>query len=107
MEGDVRLSGARLPAEYRDEQASREHEYPKADLDPVPDRRGVSLRNHLRPVDEQPVDEIIIEVRDFSRREAVPQLAAAIDAQIDRDDSGDDLIKEKLHRTSVDRRYPV
>jgi hypothetical protein len=27
----------------------------------------------------------------------MPQFAAAIDAQIDRDDARDDLIKEKLH----------
>jgi hypothetical protein len=90
-------SGAWLPAEYRDKQASREHEYPKADLYPVPDRRGVSLGNHLRPVDEQPVDEVIIEVRDFSLGEAAPQFAAAIDAQIDCDDPREDFIKEELH----------
>ena len=101
MDGDVRDSDDWLPAEYRDKQASREHEYPKADLYPVPDRRGISLSNHLRPVDEQPVYEIVIEVRDFSIREAVPQLAAAIDAQIDGDDARDDFIKEKLHRPSV------
>ena len=97
MEGDVGGSGGWLPAEYRDEQASKEHEYPKADLYPVPDRGGISLGNHLRPVDEQPVYEVVIEVRDFSIREAVPQLAAAIDAQIDGDDTGEDFIKEELH----------
>jgi hypothetical protein len=39
----------------------------------------------------------MIEVRDFSLDKAIPQFAAAIEAQIDCDDASDDFIKEKLH----------
>jgi len=36
-------------------------------------------------------------VRDFSLDKAMPQFAAAIEAQIDCDDASGDFIKEKLH----------
>ena len=39
----------------------------------------------------------MIEVRDFSLDKAMPQFAAAIDAQIDCDDASYDFIKEKPH----------
>jgi hypothetical protein len=45
-----------------------------------------------------------MEVRDFSLDKAIPQFAAAIEAQIDGDDASDDFIKEKPHaniRSSV------
>jgi len=38
-----------------------------------------------------------MEVRDFSLGKAIPQFAAAIEAQIDCDDASDDFIKEKPH----------
>jgi len=41
------------------------------------------------------------EGRDFSLDKPRPHFADAIDAQIDCDDASDDLIKEKLHSTSV------
>jgi hypothetical protein len=55
------------------------------------------MSNNSRPVYEQPIYKIIIPVRDLSLNEAVPQFAAAIDAQIDCDDASDDFITEKLH----------
>jgi hypothetical protein len=85
------------PPKYRKKEASNRANCPETDLYPVPDRLGVSMGNHFRPVDEQAFDKIIIEVRDFSLDKAAPQFAAASDAQIDSDDAGDDLIEEKLH----------
>jgi hypothetical protein len=38
-----------------------------------------------------------LEIPDFSFDKAMPKFAAAIEAQIDCDDTGDDFIKEKLH----------
>ena len=91
-------SGVRLPPpEYRNNEACDQADDPEADSYPVPDRRGISMNNHLRPVYEQPIYKIIIEIRDFSSDKAIPQFAAAIDAQIDRDDASDDFVKEKLH----------
>jgi hypothetical protein len=55
------------------------------------------MSNNFRPVHEQPTYNVIIEVRDFSLNKAIPQFAAAIDAQIDCDDASDDFIKEELH----------
>ncbi|HST09129.1 MAG TPA: hypothetical protein VLL05_02035 [Terriglobales bacterium] len=55
------------------------------------------MSNNSRPVYEQPIYKIIIEVCDFSLNKAMPQFAAAIDAQIDCDDASDDFIKEKPH----------
>ena len=52
--------------------------------------------SNSRPVYEQPIYKIIIEVRDLSLDKAIPQFAAAIDAQIDCDNASDDFIKEKL-----------
>jgi len=90
-------SGVWQPPEYRNSEAPDQGDCLEPDLYPVPDRRGISVRNHFRPVDEQPVQKIIIEVRDFSLDKAIPQSAAEIDAKIDRDDAGDDFIKEKPH----------
>jgi hypothetical protein len=55
------------------------------------------MSNNFRPVYEQPIYKIIIEVRDLSLDKAIPQFAAAIDAQIDCDEASDDFINEKLH----------
>jgi len=55
------------------------------------------MNRPIRPVYEQPVYEIIIEVSDFSLDKAIPYCAPAIDEQIDCDDARDDFIKEKLH----------
>jgi hypothetical protein len=97
-------SGAWLPpSKYRNNDACDQNVHLEADLYPVPDRGGIPMSNHFRPVYEQTTYEIIIEIRDFSLHKATPQSAAAVDAQIDRDDAGDDFIKEKLHATSVYR----
>jgi hypothetical protein len=40
---------------------------------------------------------MVIEVPDFSFDKAIPQFAVAIVTQIDRDDAGDDFVKEKPH----------
>jgi hypothetical protein len=85
------------PPKYRNTEASSQHDDPEADLYPVLDRRGISTNRPIRPVYEQRIYKIIIEVRDFSLDKAMPQLATAIDTQIDRDDASDDFIKEKLH----------
>ena len=55
------------------------------------------MNNNSRPVYEKPVYKIIIPVRDLSLDKPIPQFAAAIDAQIDCDDTSDDFIKEKPH----------
>ena len=86
------------PPEYRDTEASDQRDHVQADLDPVPDWGGISMRNPARRVEKQPVQKITIEaVRDFSLDKAIPYSAAAIDAQIDPDDTSDNFIKEKLH----------
>ncbi|WFU43149.1 hypothetical protein QA640_12270 [Bradyrhizobium sp. CB82] len=60
------------------------------------------MKNLTRPAQKsvhKPVQNTgaMIEGRDFSLGKATPHLADAIDAQIDRDDASDDLIKEELH----------
>jgi hypothetical protein len=86
------------PAKYRNTEASDQGGYLEADLYPVLDRRGIPMSDPIRPVEKQPVQKVTTSVvRDFSLDEALPQSAAAIDAQIDRDDASDDFIKEKLH----------
>ena len=35
------------PPEYRNKDASDQGDHPHAHLDPVPDRRGIPMRNHL------------------------------------------------------------
>jgi hypothetical protein len=81
------------PAKYRNKEACHQAGYLDADDYPVPDRRGISMNNTMRP----PVQKIRVDVLDFSLDKAMAQFAAAIDAQIDRDDASDDFIKEKLH----------
>ena len=86
------------PPEYRDTEASDQRDHVQADLDPVPDWGGISMRNPARRVENQPVQKITIAVvRDFSLDQAIPYSAVAIDAQIDRDDASDNFIEEKLH----------
>jgi hypothetical protein len=84
------------PPEYRNKEARNQHYYLDDDLDPVLDRRGVSVGNPSPPV-QQPVQKIGIEVPDFSFDKATPQLAAAVEEQIERDDASDDFIKEEMH----------
>ena len=55
------------------------------------------MNNNFRPVYEQPIYKIIIPVCDLSLDKAIPQFAAAIDAQIDCDDASEDFKKKKLH----------
>jgi hypothetical protein len=94
-------SGACLkPAKYRHNEASDQGDHLEAHYYPVPDWRVVSMRNPNRRVLKQvqnPVDRIRTVGRDLSLGKAMPQFAVAIDAQIDRDDAGDDFIKKKLH----------
>jgi hypothetical protein len=86
------------PPEYRNTEASDHGDALEADLYPVPDRGGVSMSNPARRVEKQPVQKITIgHVHDFSLGKAIPFSAVAIDAQIDRDDAGDDFVKEELH----------
>jgi hypothetical protein len=86
------------PPEYRNNEACDQGDYLEADLDPVPDWGGISMRNPARRVENQPVQKVTIAVvRDFSLDKTIPYSAPAIDAQIDRDDASDNFIKEKLH----------
>ncbi|MEH2567306.1 hypothetical protein [Bradyrhizobium sp. AZCC 2289] len=86
------------PPEYRNTEASDQGDYLEADLYPVPDRGGISMRNPARRVENQPVQKITAAVvRGFSLDKAIPYFAVAVDAQIDRDDASDNFIKEKLH----------
>jgi hypothetical protein len=81
------------PSKYRNKEASNQASYLVAHFNPVPDRRGISMNSTIRP----PVQKIRIEDSDFSLDKARPQFAAAIGAQIDRDDASDDFIKKKMH----------
>jgi hypothetical protein len=84
------------PPKYHHKEACNQEYYLNADLYPVPDRRGISVSDPIRPVRpvEKPVEKInmVVVVLDFSFDKAMPQFAAAIDAQIDRDDASDDFI---------------
>jgi hypothetical protein len=91
------------PPKYRNKEACNQDNDLDAHLYPVPDRRGISISNPIRPVQK-----IIIEVRDFSLDKATPQFAAAIQAQIDGDDASEDFIKKKPHaniRSEVTGRF--
>jgi hypothetical protein len=91
------------PPKHRNSKACKQENDPDADFYPVSDRRDISLNNLIhRP----PVQQVRIEVPDFSLDKAVPQFAVAIDAQIDCDDASDDFIKEKLH-SSIRSSRPV
>jgi len=86
------------PPKYCNNEACDQGEYVEADLDPVPDWGGISMRNPARRVENQPVQKIAVAVvRDFSLDQAIPYSAPAIDAQIYRDDASDNFIKEKPH----------
>jgi hypothetical protein len=94
----ARSGGWMPPPECRNTEASDQGDYMEADLYPVPDRGGISMRNPARRVEKQPVQKITAAViHDFSLDKAIPYSAVAIDAQIDRDDASDNFIKEKLH----------
>jgi hypothetical protein len=91
------LSAVRQPPpEDRNDEARREAHGLVAHFHPVGDRRGVPLDHLARPV-QQPVHKIGTESPDFPLRIAVPQHAAAIDAQIDLDDASNDLTQEEPH----------
>ena len=66
--------------------------YPEADLYPVLDRRCIPISKPTAPAQK-----IRLEIPDFSFDKAAPKFAAAIDAEIDCNDTDDDLIKKKLH----------
>jgi hypothetical protein len=81
------------PPEDCKNEAQKRHPERETHGDPVPGRRGISVKRQLRPVDK--IENVIIGERDFSLDKAKPQLATAIDAHADSDDASDDLIKEK------------
>jgi hypothetical protein len=94
------------PPKYRNSEAPKKGYSLVAHFHPVPDRRGVSVKNLTRPAQKTVCDPIkntstMKEGRDLSLDKARLHLSDAIDAQIDCDDASDDLIKEKLHSTSV------
>jgi hypothetical protein len=87
-------SGARVPpAKYRNNGECNQAERLTADQHPVPDRRGISMNNVMRIPDKK----LRVDVLDFSRGQAIAQQLVAIEEQIDRDATGDDFMKEKLH----------
>jgi hypothetical protein len=96
-------SGAWLPPpKYRNSEARKKGYCLVPHFHPVPDRRGVSTKNLTRPAQKtvyEPVQSIstMKEGRDFSLDKSRPHFADAIGAQIDCDDTSDDLIKEELH----------
>jgi hypothetical protein len=100
-------SGAWLPPpKYRNGEARKKGYSLVAHFHPVPDRRGVSVKNLTRPAQKTFCDPVentttMKEGRDLSLDKARLHLSDAIDAQTDCDDASDDLIKEKLHSTSV------
>jgi hypothetical protein len=100
-------SGAWLPPpKYRNSEARKKGYSLVAHFHPVPDRRSVSVKNLTRPAQKTVYDPVqntstMKEGRDLSLDKARLHLSDAIDAQIDCDDASDDLIKEKLHSTSV------
>jgi hypothetical protein len=81
------------PPKYRNKEACNQEHYPETDLYPVLDRRGISMSNPIRAS----VYKIRSVKPNFSLDKAIPQLAAAIDAQINCDDASDNFIKEKPH----------
>jgi hypothetical protein len=87
------------PPKYRNAEACKQGDDLQADCHPVPDRRGISLNSPLRRGCEQPVQKITTaeDVRDSSLDKARPKRAAAIEAQIDRNDASENFIEEKLH----------
>jgi hypothetical protein len=96
---DARCSGVWLPPpKYRNNEASNQASHLDSHFNPVPDRCGVSVNGTIRP----PVEKIRIEDRDFSLGKAMPQIADAIETQIDCDDARDDFIKEKPHSKSLE-----
>jgi hypothetical protein len=100
-------SGAWLPpSKYRNSEAPKKGHSLVAHFHPVPDRRGVSVKNLTRPAQKAVCDPVenastMKEGRDLSFGKARPQRSDAIDAHIDCDDASDDLIKEKMHSTSA------
>jgi hypothetical protein len=99
--------GWQPPPKDRNNEARNQETYCDADFYPVPDRRCISMSNPLRPAyeqpgdkirtEQQPVNKIRAEVRDFSLDKAIPQFVDANEAQIDCDDTSEDFIKQKLH----------
>ncbi|WP_156164928.1 hypothetical protein [Bradyrhizobium sp. LTSP885] len=91
---------------YRNNEARKKGYSLVAHFHPVPDRRGVSVKNLTRPAQKTLCDQVkntstTKEGRDLSLDKARLHLSNAIDAQIDCDNASDDLIKEKMHSTSV------
>jgi hypothetical protein len=87
------------PPKDRNADTGEQGERLQGDGQPVPDRRGISLTSPPRRGCEQPVQNITPakDVRDSSLDKAGPKRAAAIEAQIDRDDASENFIEEKLH----------
>src|SRR5580704_507894 len=93
LKGIIGCSGVRLkPSKYRNSEACNQDNRLDDDLCPVLDRLTISTNNPLRPACKRR-----IEVRDFSFDKTIPKFTAAIEAQIDCDDTSDDFIKKKMH----------
>jgi hypothetical protein len=91
------LSGVWVPPpEYRNNKACKEKAYTNADMCPVHDRRGISMRNDIRPRIDL-VQKVRTVGRNFSLDQALPQVTGGIETEIDCDDPRDDLKKNKLH----------
>ena len=87
---------------YRNNEARKKGYSLVAHFHPVPDRRGVSVKNLTRPAQKTLCDQVknkstTKEGRDLSLDKARLHLSDAIDAQIDCDDASGDFIKEELH----------
>jgi hypothetical protein len=80
------------PPKYHNIQACRQNDYLVGDLHPVRDGPGIPINNPTPPEYKAGIEE-----PDFSLDKAAPQFATTIDEQIERDDAGDDFVKEKPH----------
>jgi hypothetical protein len=85
-------SGWQKPAKYRHNEACHQSDYLGAHCHPVADRHFVSLKNP-----GVTVQNVVIAELGLSFEQAIPEFAAGIDAEINRDDASDDFTKEKLH----------
>jgi hypothetical protein len=80
------------PPKYRYKEARNQERCLDADLYPVPNRRGISVSDAVRPVQKTG-----IEVRDFSLDRPCQSLRLQFEEQTDCHDASDDFIEEKLY----------
>jgi hypothetical protein len=84
------------PPKYRYKEARNQERCLDADLYPVPNRRGISVSDAVRPVQKTG-----IEVRDFSLDRPCQSLRLQFEEQTDCHDASDDFIEEKLIQAFV------